>query len=230
VSAFADASPSLSVFICVHPWSNAVFRVTAERPQFREPVGSVFRPHLSASIFLPLWFCAAQLVLCPSRRLRFIMNFSIKPITPPELPELLELIRELARFEKLENEVQATGESLNEAFFGTHPAAGGLLARRDAESAGYAIFFFTFSSFVGRRGIWLEDVYVRPKFRQQGLGRSLIEAVARVGAQQNCGRFEWTALNWNKNALEFYQRLGARALDEWVLFRLNADGLKRLAG
>jgi GNAT superfamily N-acetyltransferase len=157
------------------------------------------------------------------------MNFTIKPVTPPEVPHLLELICELARFEHLENEVEATVESLNEAFFGTHPAAGGLLARRDAEPAGYAIYFFTFSSFVGRRGIWLEDVYVRPEFRQQGLGRSLIEAVARVGAQQNCGRYEWTALNWNKNALDFYQRLGARALDEWVLFRLNADGLKRLA-
>ncbi len=158
------------------------------------------------------------------------MNFTIKPVIPAEVPELLELIRELARFEHLEHAVEATPASLNEAFFGPQPAAGGLLARKDRELVGYAIYFFTFSSFVGRRGIWLEDVYVRPTFRQQGLGRALIEAVARVGAQHNCGRYEWTALNWNKNALDFYQRLGARTLDEWVLLRLNADELCRLAG
>lgn len=157
------------------------------------------------------------------------MLFTIEPVVASDIPQLLELILELARFEKLEHEVESTAASLHEAFFGTHPAAGGLLARRDQDLAGYAIYFFTFSSFVGRRGIWLEDVYVRPQFRQQGLGRQLIEAVARVGVENHCGRFEWTALNWNKTALDFYSRLGARAMDEWVLLRLNQDGLKRLA-
>lgn len=157
------------------------------------------------------------------------MNFAIAPVTPSDMPELLQLIRELARFEHLEHEVEATIESLNEAFFGSHSAAGGLLARRGDALAGYAIYFFTFSSFVGRRGIWLEDVYVRPKFRQQGLGSDLIEAVARVGVERNCGRFEWTALNWNKTALDFYHRLGARTMDDWVLLRLNEEGLGRLA-
>jgi GNAT superfamily N-acetyltransferase len=156
------------------------------------------------------------------------MDFIITAFTPADLTDLLELIRELARFEHLEQEVEATVESLTEAFFGSKTAAGGLLVRRGDELAGYAIYFFTFSSFVGRRGIWLEDLYVRPKFRQQGLGRRLIEAVARVGVERNCGRFEWTALNWNKNALEFYDRLGARVLDEWVLLRLNAEGLRKL--
>lgn len=156
------------------------------------------------------------------------MNFDIHPLTRSDLPVLLELILELARFEKLEHEVQATEDSLQESFFGSAPAAGALLARRGEEPAGYAIYFFTFSSFVGRRGIWLEDVFVRPQFRQHGLGRNLIEAVARVGVERNCGRFEWAALNWNKTALDFYQRLGARTLDEWVLLRLNAQGLKDL--
>jgi hypothetical protein len=91
------------------------------------------------------------------------MNFTIKPVTIHDVPELLELIRELARFERLEKEVEATADSLSEAFFGSHPAAGGLLARRDGELAGYAIYFFTFSSFLGRRGIWLDDVYVGMK-------------------------------------------------------------------
>ena len=159
------------------------------------------------------------------------MNSSaIKPLASGEIPILLDLILELARFERLEHEVKATPESLQEAFFGPQPAAGALLARSGGVPAGYAIYFFTFSSFVGRRGIWLEDVYVRPAFRQQGLGRGLIEAVARVGAERNCGRFEWTALNWNKPALDFYNRLGARAMEEWVLLRLDAQGLRRVAG
>jgi GNAT superfamily N-acetyltransferase len=96
--------------------------------------------------------------------------------------------------------------------------------------AGYALYFFTFSSFIGRAGIWLEDLYVRPTLRRQGLGRALIEAVAGIGAEKNCGRFEWTALNWNENALDFYRKLGAQMMDDWVMIRLNAEGLKRLAG
>jgi GNAT superfamily N-acetyltransferase len=157
------------------------------------------------------------------------MNSTITPVTPEEIPILLELIVELARFERLEHEVKATVDSLRAAFSGDQPAAGALLARSGGEPAGYAIYFFTFSSFVGRRGIWLEDVYVRPAFRQQGLGRALITAVAQVGAERNCGRFEWTALNWNKPALDFYNRLGAQTMDEWVLLRLDSQGLRRLA-
>jgi GNAT superfamily N-acetyltransferase len=157
------------------------------------------------------------------------MRATITPITPARVPELLTMIRELARFERLEHEVEATGTSLRKSFFGSRPAAGALVADCDGELAGYAIYFFTFSSFVGRPGIWLEDLYVRPQFRRQGLGRRMIEAVARVGANRNCGRFEWTALNWNRKALKFYRRLGARAMDEWVLLRLDAGGLRRLA-
>jgi GNAT superfamily N-acetyltransferase len=158
------------------------------------------------------------------------MQFSIEPVTRGELPMLLELIRELARFEKLEHEVESTVPLLEKSFFGPAAVAGALLAKNGGVVAGYAIYFFTFSTFVGRKGIWLEDLYVRPDFRKQGLGRSLIEAVARVGVENECGRFEWTALNWNKTALDFYEKLGAKALDEWVLLRLNDSGLKRVAG
>jgi GNAT superfamily N-acetyltransferase len=163
------------------------------------------------------------------RDLKSDMPFTIAPIQKKELPLLLELIRELARFEKLEQEVESTVELLEAAFFGPSPAAGALLASNGQEPAGYAIYFFTFSSFVGRRGIWLEDLYVRPSFRKQGLGRELIEAVAKVGVERNCGRFEWTALHWNKTALDFYRKLGAKALDDWISLRLNAEGLKNLA-
>jgi GNAT superfamily N-acetyltransferase len=157
------------------------------------------------------------------------MEFSIDSITRDEVPGLLELIRELARFEKLEHEVEATVESLTESLFGPKPVAGALIGRVGGELAGYGLYFFTFSSFIGRSGIWLEDLYVRPAFRRQGLGRAMIEAVARVGADRNCGRFEWTALNWNKNALDFYRKLGAQTMDEWILVRMNAEGLRRVA-
>ena len=157
------------------------------------------------------------------------MDFRIAPITPTEVPELLKLIRELARFEKLEHEVKATTASLRKTLFGPKPVAEVLLARCDGEAVGYAIYFSTFSSFVGRPGLWLEDLYVRPPYRQRGIGGSLIEAVARVAAERNCGRFEWTALNWNRNALEFYRRLGAKALPEWILIRFDSRGLRRLA-
>ena len=156
------------------------------------------------------------------------MDFTIAPIIKAELPELLELIRELARFEKLEHQVEATVEALERSFFGPQPAAGALLARSNGEVAAYAIYFFTFSSFLGRPGIWLEDVYVRPKFRKQGLGKQLIEAVARMGVERGCGRYEWTALDWNTNALDFYHGLGAQVRKEWVLLRVEPAGLKKL--
>ena len=157
------------------------------------------------------------------------MDFSIGTITAEEIPALLEMIRELARFERLEHEMKATVASLRKALFGRQPVAGALLARCDGKAVGYAIYFSTFSSFVGRPGLWLEDLYVRPRFRKRGIGRRLIEAVAGVAARRNCGRFEWTALNWNQNALEFYKSLGANALNEWVLVRLDSRGLRQLA-
>jgi GNAT superfamily N-acetyltransferase len=156
------------------------------------------------------------------------METTIAPVTPAEVPILLELIRELARFEKLEHEVEATPELFNRALFGPQPAAGALLARCGGETAGYAIYYSTFSTFVGRAGIWLEDLYVRPQFRRRGLGRQLIEAVARIGVERDCGRFEWMALNWNVGALEFYRGLGAKVMDEWVLLRVNRGGLQKM--
>ncbi len=158
------------------------------------------------------------------------MDFTIGAVTPTEIPALLEMIRELARFEQLEHEVETTVALLREALFGPQPVAGVLLARRGAQPVGYALYFFTFSSFVGRPGVWLDDLYVRPAFRRRGVGRALLQAVAKIGADRQCGRFEWTALNWNQNALDFYRSLGAQAMDQWVLLRVKAEGLRRLAG
>jgi GNAT superfamily N-acetyltransferase len=157
------------------------------------------------------------------------MDFCLTSIIPAEIPTLLNLIRELARFEHLEHEVEATEESLRDALCGTQPAASALLARCGVEPAGYALFFPTFCSFAGRPGLWLDDLYVRPQFRKQGLGRALIQEVAKIGAQRNCARLEWIALDWNQNALEFYRKIGARVLDDWVLLRMNSGGMKRFA-
>jgi GNAT superfamily N-acetyltransferase len=151
---------------------------------------------------------------------------TIAPMTRAEVPELLELIRELARFEKLQDEVEATASVLENSLFGPQPAAGALLGRCNGKLAGYAIYFFTFSSFIGRPGIWLEDLYVRPEFRKRGLGLGLIQAVARVGVERNCGRFEWTALNWNEKALDFYDKLGAQKMGEWILLRMNQEQMR----
>jgi GNAT superfamily N-acetyltransferase len=158
------------------------------------------------------------------------MDFSITAATPEDVPSLLELIRELARFERLEHEVETTVESLREGLFGPLPAAGALLARSGSEIAGYALYFSTFCSFVGRPGLWLDDLYVRPPFRARGLGRQLLLAVARIALQRNCGRFEWIALNWNTTALDFYRKVGARALDEWVLLRMDDAGVRKFVG
>ena len=155
-------------------------------------------------------------------------RIEIAPIERGEVPRLLELIRELARFEKLEHEVEATASGLEKSLFDAQPAAGALLGRCDGKLAGYAIYFFTFSSFVGRPGIWLEDLYVRPEFRKRGLGRGLIEAVARVGAERNCGRYEWSALDWNEKALGFYEKLGAKRMDEWIILRMNERQMRGL--
>ncbi|MDR3460676.1 MAG: GNAT family N-acetyltransferase [Verrucomicrobiae bacterium] len=158
------------------------------------------------------------------------MNITLAPATPDEIPVLLDLIRELARFEKLEHEFTATAESLQAAFFGPQPAAEALLARVDGEPAGYAIYFSTFSSFTGRAGLWLDDLYVQPQFRKRGLGRRLIEAVAGLAAERGCARFEWIALDWNERALDFYRGLGAQTLDDWVLLRINPAEMSRGGG
>jgi GNAT superfamily N-acetyltransferase len=139
------------------------------------------------------------------------------------------MIRELAAFENLEDELEVTAASLRESLFGVHPAAAAIIAVVGSEPVGYAIYYHTFYSFVGQPGIFLDDLYVRPSFRKLGIGRALLERVAEIGVQRKCGRFEWIALRWNENALSFYKNISARVLDEWVMLRMGEHCMKQLA-
>jgi len=154
--------------------------------------------------------------------------FAINSATEPDVPILLAMIRELAEFERLTHELEVTAESLRAALFGERPVAAALLARVDGFPAGYAVYYHTFSTFVGRPGIFLDDIYVRPEFRKRGIGRALLEAVAKIGMEIGGGRFEWIALRWNENAFRFYRSLGAKVMDEWALLRMNSREVKNL--
>jgi GNAT superfamily N-acetyltransferase len=156
------------------------------------------------------------------------MSFTISPATAADVPAILEMIHELAEFERLAHEVQTDAESLRAALFGERPAAAALLARVEGIVAGYAIYYRTFSTFVGRPGIFLEDIYVRPQFRQGGLGRALLEQVAKISVASGGGRFEWMALDWNENALRFYRSLGAKVMGDWTLLRMTGAEVRQL--
>lgn len=153
---------------------------------------------------------------------------SIRPLLLEEIPELLDMIRELADFEQLSHEVTATVADYEAALFGDAPTAGALLAEHEGTPVGYAIHFSTFSSFLGKEGVWLEDLYVRPDFRGRGIGKALLKAVGSIAAERGAGRFEWSVLDWNTNAIELYKRLGGRIMDEWRIVRLTGNELSNL--
>src|SRR5262245_4464986 len=153
----------------------------------------------------------------------------VEPATQNELPLILRFIKELAAYEQLAHEVTATEATLRESLFGRRPAAEVLLAYAGDEPAGFAVYFPTFSTFLGRPGIYLEDLYVTPTWRGHGIGRKLLAAVARVAVGQGDGRMEWSVLNWNELALGVYRRIGARAMDEWTVHRLTGEALRKLA-
>jgi GNAT superfamily N-acetyltransferase len=146
-----------------------------------------------------------------------------------DVPLILSLVRELADYERLTDQAVATEELFETHLFGEQPAAEALIAEVDEEAAGFALFFTTFSTFVGRPGLWLEDLYVRPQHRRSGVGRALLEHLARMAIERGHGRIEWTALDWNEPALDFYAGLGARPVDGWTIYRLDAEGIRGLA-
>lgn len=157
------------------------------------------------------------------------MTLSIRPATVADVPLVLELIEGLAEYERLRHECHATAELLHRALFGERPYAEVVIAERDGEAAGFALYFHNFSTFLTRPGIYLEDLFVRPEHRGHGVGRALLTHLARLALERGCGRLEWAVLDWNENAIGFYRKLGALAQDEWTVYRVSGDALTRLA-
>jgi len=151
----------------------------------------------------------------------------IRPARPEDAELIAQLIKELAVYEKLENEAVATPEILKKNLFGERYAAEVLLAEREGETAGFALFFHNFSTFVGKPGLYLEDIYVRERFRGQGIGKALMMELVRIARQRDCGRMEWAVLHWNP-ARNFYEKLGAVPMSDWVVYRLTEEKIEKL--
>jgi len=145
------------------------------------------------------------------------------------VPVIAELIRGLARFEKLEHEVVMTEALLDVGLFGDRPYAEVVLAEDDGRPVGFALFFHNFSTFLGRPGLYLEDLFVLPEHRGSGIGRLLLAHLARLAVERGCGRLEWAVLDWNRDAIQFYERLGARPNSDWTVYRLTGEALTGLA-
>ena len=154
---------------------------------------------------------------------------SLRPATADDVALLLAFIRELGDFERLAHEVVVDEAVLADSLFGARPAAEAVIAEVDGDAAGFALFFHNFSTFHGRRGLYLEDLYVRPAFRARGIGRQLMRHLARTAVERGCARFEWSVLDWNTDAIAFYRELGAVGLDGWTVQRVDGDALQRLA-
>jgi GNAT superfamily N-acetyltransferase len=155
------------------------------------------------------------------------MSATIRDATKADVPLILAFIRELAEYEKLLHEVVATETDIAETLFGSKPSAEVVIAEADGSPVGFALFFHNYSTFAGRPGIYLEDLYVRPEARGKGAGRALLAHLAGVALARGCARLEWAVLDWNRPAIEFYESLGARAMDEWTVYRLSGETLRR---
>ena len=154
----------------------------------------------------------------------------IRPALAGDVPTILHFVRELAAFEREPDAVKATEEMLSNALFGPTPAAEAVVAGRDGDLVGFALFFHNFSTWTGRRGLYLEDLDVTPAARGEGVGTALLRHLARIAVERDCARFEWSVLDWNADAIAFYRAMGAEGLDEWTVQRVAGPALERLAG
>jgi GNAT superfamily N-acetyltransferase len=152
----------------------------------------------------------------------------IREAAPKDVPLILSLIKEIAEYEKLRHLVVATEDDIRENLFGSRKYAEVLIAEYDNEPAGQALFFHNFSTFVGRPGIYLEDLFVRPKFRGKGIGKALLLRLIELAKKRNCGRVEWCVLDWNEPAIRFYKKLGAVPMDGWTIFRVSEDKFEEI--
>lgn len=154
--------------------------------------------------------------------------FRIRKATENDTPVIFDLIKKLAVYEKLENDVITSVEELRQNIF-SHNFAKVLIAEIDGNPVGFALYFYNFSTFVGKPGIYLEDLFVEPEHRGKGYGKSMLIELAKIAEEENCGRFEWSVLDWNTPSIEFYKALGAKPMDEWTVFRLDKKGIADLA-
>jgi GNAT superfamily N-acetyltransferase len=160
-----------------------------------------------------------------------VSGFRIREAVEADVPLIASLVRGLAEYERLLDEVTLTEEGLRQALFGPHRYAEVLIAEAEGgEPAGFALYWYTFSTFLGRPGIYLEDLFVRPDHRGGGAGRALLARLAAIAVERGCGRLEWAVLDWNEPAIGFYRRLGARPVEGWTVYRLAGEELARLAG
>lgn len=153
----------------------------------------------------------------------------IRTALPADVPLILTFIRELAEYEKLLDEVSATEDLLKHTLFGQNPKAEVIIAEDDSNPIGFALFFHNYSTFLGKPGIYLEDLFVRPQYRGKGVGKLLLQYLARLALERDCGRLEWWVLDWNREAIDFYHRIGAKAMDEWTVYRVTGPELTTLS-
>jgi GNAT superfamily N-acetyltransferase len=158
-----------------------------------------------------------------------VPNLTIRYAGPKDVPVILSLIKKLADYERLSHEVVADEQTLKESLFGERKVAEALLGCIDEAPVGFALFFHNFSTFLGRPGLYLEDLYVEPEFRGRGLGEKLLRKLARIATERGCGRLEWSVLDWNEPAIRFYEKLGAVAMEGWTVYRATGKALDRLA-
>jgi len=156
-------------------------------------------------------------------------DFAIRAATPADVPELLRLIRELAEYEKLADMAVGTPQMLHEALFGARPAAEAMVAERGGRAVGFALYFTTFSTFLCKPGLYLEDLFVEPAHRGAGIGKALLRRLAALAAERGCGRLEWRVLDWNEPSIRFYESLGASLMKEWILVRMTRAEFERLS-
>ncbi|MEO1094851.1 MAG: GNAT family N-acetyltransferase [Cyanobacteria bacterium J06638_28] len=157
-------------------------------------------------------------------------TLTISPATPEDVPALFDLVMALADYEKLTHEVTGSAEAMARHLFGDRPYAEAIVARVDSKPVGFALFFHNFSTFLMKPGIYLEDLFVLPTHRGQGIGKALLQALAKMAVERDCGRFEWSVLNWNEPAIAFYKKMGAQLRTEWELCRVTGEALQELAG
>ena len=150
-------------------------------------------------------------------------NLTFRFAEEKDIPIIFSFIKELAEYEKLLGEVKVTEETLRENLFGKRRYAEIIIAELDKAPVGQALFFHNFSTFLGKPGIYLEDLYVKPEFRGKGIGKALLKKVIEIAKERDCGRVEWVVLDWNKPAIEFYKKLGAKEMKDWLVYRLNED-------